>query len=343
MPVKEKFTMPEGMVQDEQTATSQYGKFVIEPLEKGFGHTLGNALRRALLSSMEGVAVTAVRIDGVLHEFATLSGVVEDVTEIILNMKRVHFLCDGDLPRTLELRATKAGPVTAAAIVEDGVTTVINKDQLICTLDREIPFRMEIEIDRGCGYRPSEDNKKSDHPAGTITVDSLFSPVERVRYIVSDCRVGQRTDYDSLELEVWTDARIVPQEAVQKSAQLLREYLGIFVGETAEEKIVVGKGGKKVQISAEEQEQLDRLLTPVGEIEFSVRAKNCLNNADIVVLGQLIEKTESEMLKYRNFGKKSLQEIKSKLQELGLSLGMAIKEEVRVAFHQKLESLLRKD
>lgn len=330
------FTQPDGLVMDEQTATDFYGRFTIEPLEKGFGHTLGNSLRRILLSSMEGVAATAIRIDGVQHEFATLSGVREDVAEIILNIKKVHFACNGaDLPQTLELKVSGSGVVTAGNIAEIAGITVINKDQVICELDKNIDFRMEIEIDGGRGYHPSEENKKSEHAVGTIVVDSLFSPIERVRYIVSDCRVGQHTDYDSLELEVWTDGRIAPLRAVQISAQILRDYLAVFCNDDIVSPLSF-QGHRGSQLSEEEQELLDHMLTSVGEIEFSVRAKNCLNTANINVIGQLVEKAEGEMLKYRNFGKKSLQEIKEKLQELGLSLGMPISENVRNAFHQKL-------
>lgn len=343
MPVKEKFTMPSGVETDEKSKTSCYGKFTIQPLEKGFGHTLGNSLRRVLLSSMEGVAPTAIRIDGVLHEFATLAGVKEDVAEIVLNLKKLRFSCQGELPRTLELRVAKEGAVTAAAIGRDATAEVINKDQLICTLDKDMPFRMEIEIDRGCGYVPSEENKKSDHPAGTIAIDALFSPVERVRYIVSDCRVGQRTDYDSLEMEIWTDGRIDPQEALQRSAELLSEHLAVFAGGDVAERGSLPRSSRKIQISSEEQKLVERLMKPVADIEFSVRAKNCLNNADIVVIGQLVEKSESEMLKYRNFGKKSLQEIKGKLQEMELSLGMPLPEEVRVAFQQRIKAELGKE
>lgn len=330
------FTQPEKLVIDEQTATEFYGRFTIEPLEKGFGHTLGNSMRRILLSSMEGVAATAIRIDGVQHEFATLSGVREDVAEIVLNVKKIHFACNGaDLPQTLELKVNGSGVVTAGDIAEVAGISVINKDQVICELDRKINFRMEIEIDSGRGYRPSEENKKSEHPVGTIAIDSLFSPIERVRYIVSDCRVGQHTDLDSLELEVWTDGRISPMRSVQMSAHILRDYLAVFCNDDIVSPLAFHTNHSS-SLSDEEQELLDHMLTPVSDIEFSVRAKNCLGTAEITLVGQLVEKAESEMLKYRNFGKKSLGEIKEKLQELGLSLGMPISENVRSAFHQKL-------
>ncbi|OGV61512.1 MAG: DNA-directed RNA polymerase subunit alpha [Lentisphaerae bacterium RIFOXYB12_FULL_65_16] len=332
MAAVENFTMPKGLVVDEATVTPTYARFVAEPLEKGFGHTLGNALRRVLLSSMEGVSVASVRVDGVPHEFTSIPDVVEDVTEIILNIKKLRLRCSGDLPRTLELYADKAGPVTAAALREDGVTEVLNTDLLVCTLDRDKPLRMELVIDQGRGFRPSEENKREDQPIGVIPVDSLFSPVDRVRYDVQACRVGQRTDYDRLEFEVWTDGRIDPQDAVNRAAILLREHLNIFVAAQEKQEPVI-------QVtSAEDQQLVDKLSTSVNSMELSVRAKNCLNTAQIRVIGDLVLKSESEMLKYRNFGKKSLQEIKLKLGELGLSLGMALKDDVQAVIRQKLES-----
>jgi len=330
--IHEEFAMPEELVAEEATATNRYAKFIVEPLENGFGHTLGNALRRVLLTSMEGVAVSSVRIDGVAHEFTTIPHVVEDVTEIILNVKKLHIQCVGDLPRTLELVANKAGLVTAADVKEDGVTTIVDQEQVICTLDKDASLRMEIEIDRGRGFRPAEENKREDQPIGVIPTDCLFSPVERVRYDVLSCRVGQRTDYDRLELEVWTDGRIEPKHAVQQSAILLREHLSLFIGADAHEP-------QQIHITnAEDKEILEKLFTRVNDLKFSVRAKNCLNNAQICVMGQLVEKSESEMLKYRNFGRKSLTEIKEKLHEMGLSLSMSLKDEVRTALHQRLEA-----
>jgi DNA-directed RNA polymerase subunit alpha len=332
MPGIESFAMPSAVQVDETTANEKYTKFIAEPWEKGFGRTIGNALRRVLLSSMEGVAVSSVRIDGVPHEFTTIPDVVEDVAEIILNLKQLRLKCDGDVPRTLELVADKAGVVTAAAIREDGVAQVLNPELQICTLDVDRKLRMEIEISRGRGYRPAEENKREDHPIGVIPVDSLFSPVERVRYDVRACRVGQRTDYDSLELEVWTDGRISPQDALKRSAMLLREDLGVFIESEEVESPVV-------QIStAEDRELLGKLCMNVNDLELSVRAKNCLSNAQVGIIGELVDKTESEMLKYRNFGKKSLDEIKAKLVEMGLNLGLTLKDEVRAALDEFLES-----
>ena len=337
MPNLDGFSMPTALEVDEATATPTYAKFLAEPWENGFGHTVGNALRRVLLSSMEGVAVSSLRIEGVAHEFTHIEGVVEDVTEIVLNIKKLHLSCEGDLPRTMELYADKAGSVTGAAVREDGVTTVLNPDIVICTLDHDRPLRMELEIDKGRGYRPAEENKRDDQPIGVIPVDCLFSPIERVSYDVQACRVGQRTDYDRLELEVWTDGRIDPQDALQQSAVLLREHLSVFVASEDVETPIA-------QVtSAEEQKLVDQLCMSVNDMELSVRAKNCLNTAQIRVLGGLVEKTESEMLKYRNFGKKSLQEIKVKLVEMCLGLGMTLKDEVRAAFRQRMEEQDKED
>ncbi len=339
MPGLEGFALPSALQMDSASATPRYAKFVAEPWENGFGNTIGNALRRVLLSSMDGVAIASVRIDGVAHEFSTIPGVVEDVTEIILNLKKLRLTCAGDLPRTIELYADKAGPVTGAAVREDGVTTVLNPDLLICTLDEDRPLRMELEICKGRGWRPAEENKREDHPIGVVPVDCLFSPIERVRYDVQACRVGQRTDYDRLELEIWTDGRISPQDALLRAAFLLREHLAVF-GSTQD----VSATQAPVHVaSAEEQELLDKLVLSVNVLELSVRAVNCLNMAQIRVLGELVEKTESEMLKYRNFGKKSLQEIKAKLAEHGFSLGMTLKDEIREAMKQKVASQQKED
>jgi DNA-directed RNA polymerase subunit alpha len=332
MPGPEGFALPNALQMDIATATARYAKFVAEPWENGFGHTIGNALRRVLLSSMDGVAVASVRIDGVAHEFSTIPGVVEDVTEVILNIKKLRLNCVGDLPRTIELYADKAGPVTATAVREDGVTTVLNPDLGICTLDEDRPLRMELEIRQGRGWRPAEENKREDHPIGVIPVDCLFSPVERVRYDVQACRVGQRIDYDRLELEIWTDGRVSPQEALTRAAFLLREHLAIF---GAAQEVVTPPPQVHVA-TAEEQALLGKLTLSVNVLELSVRAVNCLNTAQIRVLGELVEKNEGEMLKYRNFGKKSLQEIKAKLAEHGLALGMTLSDQVREAMKQKL-------
>lgn len=331
------FTMPERLTIEEATATTTYSKFIAQPLEKGFGHTLGNALRRILLSSLPGVAAAWVKIDGVPHEFTSMDGVIEDVTDIILNIKRILFLCSGELPRPrpLELHTTRSGDVTAGDITLDSVTTVLNPEQLICHVDKPRELRMEIGIAEGRGYRPADENKTEDQPIGIIPVDCLFSPVRRVAYSIHDCRVGNRTDFDLLEVEVWTDGRITPAEAVKQAARILQTHLGIFVG-------MDGKAEEDTSglISTPEDEALLRkLLRNVTEMELSVRAQNCLNNANIRTIGELIAKSESEMMKYRNFGQKSLIELKDKLAQLGLHLGMELKEEVRIAFERELAKL----
>ncbi|MDD4539042.1 MAG: DNA-directed RNA polymerase subunit alpha [Lentisphaeria bacterium] len=328
MPGIEGFELPNALVVDEATATPRYARFTAEPWENGFGHTMGNALRRVLLSSMEGVAVSSIRIDGVSHEFSSIPDVLEDVMLIILNIKRLKFSCDGSLPRTLELYADEAGEVTAANIREDGVTTVLNPEQVICTLDKNRPLRMELELERGRGYRAAEENKREDQPIGTIPVDCLFSPIERVRYDVQACRVGQHTDYDRLELEVWTDGRIDPRDAVVRSAMILREHLGVFV--KSEGAAMSGTVSTPVAgLTDDEKELVEKLCTNVNSLELSVRAVNCLNSAQISYLGELVEKSEGQMLKYRNFGRKSLQEIKLKLESRGLNLEMVLADNVR--------------
>ena len=322
---KKGFECPKEIKVVEETPT--YVRIKAEPWENGYGLTVGNAMRRVLLSSMEGVAVTSIKIDGVSHEFSSIPGVMEDVMEIVLNVKKLKFNCQGTLPMTLELKADEAGVVTAANIREDAFVEVVNKDQVICTLDRNMDFRMELVIDRGRGYRPSEENKSSDQVIGTIPVDSLFSPVERVRYDVQDCRVGQHTDYDSLEMEIWTDGRILPLEAVNKAAEILQSMFSVFLVPEA------GSNNEQLPPSAglndEEKELLEKLKLDVSTLELSVRAVNCLENQSIKFLGELVEKSENQMLKFKNFGRKSLSEIKEKLAEMGLSLEMNLSDNLK--------------
>lgn len=327
------FAMPESLVIDEATATPTYSKFIAEPWEKGFGNTLGNALRRVLLSSLEGVAVSSVRIDGVAHEFSTIPDVLEDVTEIILNVKKLRVSCEGDLPRTLELVADKAGIITAAAIQEDGVTTILNPDLPIFTLDKDRPIRIELEICKGRGYRLGDQNKRDDQPIGVIPIDSLFSPVERVAYDVLQCRVGNRTDYDRLELQVWTDGRLSPEDAVRTAATILQRHLTVFTI-SSQDQIP-----QEERLNEEELQLLNKLSCNVADMDLSVRAKNCLQNAEIDTVGTLVSKAESEMLKFRNFGKKSLDEIKEKLAMMGLALEMPVAENVAEALRQRQEKL----
>ncbi len=311
--------MPKRLQKEEATATDTYAKFIADPFETGYGHTIGNSLRRVLLSSLEGAAITSVKIDGAMHEFTTIDGVVEDVTDIVLNLKKIKFKAHTRDEQTLLLSVNKEGPVTAADIQLNQNVELVNPDQLICTLDRKKKFEMELTVKIGRGFCPGDENKKPGQPIGVIAIDSLFSPVTRVRYNVEAARVGNRTDYDRLILEIWTDGRITPDDALTQASAILAHHLDVFVG--------YDKNAVQFEEAADKQDEekmkLKKLLNmSVNEIELSVRAANCLNNANITTVGQLAMKTEQEMLKYRNFGKKSLNEIKEKLASLGLSLGM---------------------
>jgi DNA-directed RNA polymerase subunit alpha len=326
MPVRlGRFEMPKRLVKEETTATETYAKFIAEPFETGYGHTVGNSLRRVLLSSLEGAAITSVKIDGAMHEFTTIEGVVEDVTDLVLNLKKVLLRSHNREPQVLLLSVNKDGEVTAGDIQLNQNVELVNPKQRICTLDKKKKFEMELEVKVGRGFLPADENKKPDQAIGVIAIDSLFSPVTRVRYGVEAARVGQRTDYDRLLLEVWTDGRISPDDALTQASAILQHHLDVFVG--------YDKNAVEFEEVAEKQDdekaKLRKLLNmSVNEIELSVRAANCLNNANITTVGQLAMKTEQEMLKYRNFGKKSLNEIKEKLAALGLTLGMNIDPEL---------------
>jgi DNA-directed RNA polymerase subunit alpha len=311
--------MPKRIVKDDAEASTTYGKFIAEPFEAGYGRTIGNSLRRVLLSSLEGAAISSARIEGAMHEFGSLPGVVEDVTDIILNLKKVLFKMYSREPRKLRIKVEGPGEVTAKDIETDGTVEVLNPDQHICTLDRDGKIEAELEIRIGRGYCPAEWNKKEDQEIGLIPMDSLFSPVRRVSYSVDSTRVGRRTDYDRLVIEVWTDGRVTPDDALTMSAAILRHHLDVFV---SYDKDLIEFEESEKQIDAEREDLRKKLNMSVNEIELSVRAANCLNNANITTVGELAQKTEAEMLKYRNFGKKSLNEIKQKLSELGLTLGM---------------------
>ncbi len=318
-----KFELPNKLTKVEEGSTPTYGKFIAEPFEAGYGHTIGNSLRRVLLSSIEGAAISSVKIEGVNHEFQSIDGVVEDVTDIVLNLKKILIISTKREAINLSIKVSRAGTVTAADIQPDSNITIVNPDQLICTLDKSRTFEAEIEIKTGRGYCPGELNKKEEQSIGVIPIDSLFSPVRLVKYAVEATRVGQITDYDKLILEVWTDGRISPDDALKQSASILKHHLDVFdrVSDEAYE-----FESQQSEVS-EEQNKLRKLLNmSVNEIELSVRAANCLNNANITTVGELAMKTEQEMLKYRNFGKKSLNEIKDKLEALGLSLGMKFDE-----------------
>ena len=311
--------MPKRLTKDESTATETFARFIAEPFETGYGHTVGNSLRRVLLSSLEGAAITSIKVDGAMHEFAAIDGVVEDVTDIVLNLKKLKFKAHTRDPQTLLLSANKEGAVTGADIQLNQNVELVNPDQIICTLDKKKKFEMELEVKVGRGFCPGDENKKPGQAIGVVAIDSLFSPVVRVRYSVEAARVGQRTDYDRLLLELWTDGRISPDDALTQASAILQHHLDVFVGY---DKNAV-EFEETVDKQDDEKNKLKKQLNmSVNEIELSVRAANCLNNANITTVGQLAMKTESEMLKYRNFGKKSLNEIKDKLTALGLSLGM---------------------
>ena len=313
-----KFELPNKLTKVEEGSSPTYAKFIAEPFEAGYGHTVGNSLRRVLLSSIEGAAISSIKIEGVQHEFQSIEGVVEDVTDLVLNLKKILIISQKREPVRLTIKASREGPVTAADIQPDAAMQIVNPEQLICTLDKNRPFEAEIEIKTGRGYCPGENNKKEEQPIGVIPIDSLFSPVRLVRYTVENTRVGQITDYDKLILEIWTDGRITPDDALKQSASILKHHLDVF-DRVSEEHFEFESQQSTV---SEEENKLRKLLNmSVNEIELSVRAANCLNNANITTVGELSMKTEQEMLKYRNFGKKSLNEIKDKLLELGLSLG----------------------
>src|SRR5213593_2896950 len=327
MPVRlGRFEMPKRLTKEDATATDTYAKFVAEPFETGYGHTIGNSVRRVLLSSL----------DGAMHEFATIEGVVEDVTDIVLNLKKVLLKAHTRDPQSLLLSANKEGEVTAADIQLNQNVELVNPTQHICTLDKKRKFEMELEVKVGRGFLPGDENKKPNQAIGVIAIASLFSPVTRVRYAVENARVGQRTDYDRLILEIWTDGRITPDDALTQASAILQHHLDVFVG--YDKNAVEFEEAEAKQ--DDERAKLKKLLNmSVNEIELSVRAANCLNNANITTVGQLAMKTEAEMLKYRNFGKKSLNEIKEKLAALGLSLGMNIDPELLEAPKDETKAL----
>lgn len=318
-----KFELPNRLVKVEETATDTFATFQAEPFETGYGHTIGNSLRRVLLSSIEGASISSIKIDGVQHEFQSVDGIVEDVTDIVLNLKKILLVSESREPVTLLIDVNRGGVVTAADIQEDANFKVINPEQVICTIEKKQRFLAELEVRVGRGYCTGEENKQSEQPIGVIPIDSLFSPVRLVKYSVENTRVGQEMDYDKLILEVTTDGRITPDDALKQSASILKHHLDIF-DEISKDEIEFESESKEI---SEEQNRLRKLLNmSVNEIELSVRAANCLNNANITSVGELAMKSEQEMLKYRNFGKKSLNEIKDKLEQLGLSLGMKIDE-----------------
>ncbi|MCT4584158.1 MAG: DNA-directed RNA polymerase subunit alpha [Peptostreptococcaceae bacterium] len=292
----------------------RYGKFVLEPLERGYGITLGNALRRVLLSSLPGVAVKSIRIDGVLHEFSTVPGVKEDVTQIMLTLKELSATIDGEGDRTVRIEAQGDQIVTAGDIICPPDVEIINKDLKIATLDKGAKFNMEMVISKGRGYVPSEENKSDDMPIGVIPMDSIYTPVEKVNYKVENTRVGQRTDFDKLVIEVWTNGSINPQEGISLGSKILTEHLNLFIDLTEHVSSV------EIMVEKEEDKKEKVLEMTIEELDLSVRSYNCLKRAGINTVEELTEKNEEEMMKVRNLGKKSLEEVEQKIAELGLNL-----------------------
>lgn len=303
------------------TSKPAYGKFVCEPLERGFGITIGNAMRRVILSSLHGAAITSVKFDGVMHEFSAIPGVLEDVSEVILNLKQVRMKVADTEPRVLRIEAGGEKNLTAADILSaDGKVEILNPNQHIATLGADAKLQMEMVVKVGKGYSLAEHNKDEDAPIGTIPIDAVFSPIKRVNYLVGQARVGQRTDYDKLTLEVWTDGSILPEDCVAYAAKIIKEQMSIFIN--FDEGIEMKKGGR--QEGEDSPDWNENLYRSVEELELSVRSANCLKNADIHKIWQLVSKTEPEMLKTKNFGRKSLNEIKEVLAEMDLSLGMKL-------------------
>jgi DNA-directed RNA polymerase subunit alpha len=302
------------------TADSRYGKFIAEPLERGFGMTIGTAIRRILLSSLQGAAITSIRLDGVSHEFSSIPGVVEDVTELTLNLKEVVLRLEDKEEATLRVEAQGPCQVTAGMLQGDGVVDILNPELVLATLGEGATLNMEVTVKVGRGYVPADKNKVEGVPVGTIFIDSIFSPIRRVNLAVTNARVGQRTDYDKLVMEIWSDGSIDPRAAIAQAAHSLVDQLGIFVGED----LIVEREEPKVEEPAKRWN--DNLFRRIDELELSVRSANCLENADIKYIGELVQRSEAEMLRTKNFGRKSLNEIKEILSEMGLSLGLKLED-----------------
>ncbi len=329
--------LPSQVIKDEAVGTPTYGRFIIEPFERGFGTTVGNSLRRVLLSSLEGAAVTHVKIHGADHEFASLNGVLEDVTDIILNIKRIVVRLAGDGPRTIRIKTGKRGEIKAGMLEGDPAVEVVNKDLLLATLTDDVKFEMELTVGSGRGYVTAEENVEGEREIGVIPVDSIFTPVTRVRYRTEDTRVGQRVNYDRLVLEIWTNGTIQPEDALVEAAKILRKHLNPFI----QYNDVGAHMAERFAPPPPPERQIDdalheKLTQSIAELDLSVRASNCLESARINTVGELVNLTESDLLKVRSFGKTSLREVKRKLQDLGLTLGMDIPE-FKKAIHPSAE------
>lgn len=320
--------LPTRVEQDVEVSNSGYGRFYVEPFERGFGTTIGNSLRRVLLSSLQGSAVTSIKIAGVDHEFTSIPGVMEDVTEIVLNVKRLIIRNNSDLAKTMKLSVKKIGEVTAADIAADPAIEIVNKDLVLATLTQDRSFEMEMVVENGRGYSPALERlaqiDRFDQEAGRIVVDAIFSPVIRVRYKTEDTRVGQRTNYDKLILEIWTNGTVSPEMALVEAAKILRKHINPFVQyfSIGEKTIEAAPIAEEVPQPKTNDELLSKLAKPLAELELSVRASNCLESVRVETIGQLVKMTEADLLKIRSFGKTSLREVKRKLADMGLSLGM---------------------
>jgi DNA-directed RNA polymerase subunit alpha len=311
---------PKRLEVEKETLTPLYGKFTAEPFERGFGITIGNSLRRILLSSLQGAAITSVKVDGVLHEFSAIPGAKEDITEIILNLKEVRLKLHTEGPKTIRVKAEGPKVLKAGDIITGDAVEILNPDHYIATLSRDGKLSMEMVVKVGRGYVPAERNKEESQPIGTVPMDSIFSPIKKVNYTITNARVGQITDYDKLTMEVWTDGSLNPEEAVAHAAKILKDQLSIFITFEEEEEA-------EMSYSEDEEEKEafnENLLRSVDELELSVRSANCLKHANIKLIGDLVQKTEAEILATKNFGRKSLNEIKEILSEMGLSLGMKL-------------------
>jgi DNA-directed RNA polymerase subunit alpha len=319
--------LPTRVVQDRTISTDKYGRFSIEPFERGFGTTIGNSLRRVLLSSLEGSAVTSIKIAGVNHEFSSISGVMEDVTDVVLNVKSLIVRLKGQGPKTMTVSANKAGVVTVADIVADPAIEVMNKDLVLATLTEDVKFQMEMVVENGRGYVPASerlaDADRFDQEIGRIILDAVYSPVTRVRYATEDTRVGQRTNYDKLILEIWTNGTITPEMALVEAAKILRKHVNPFVQYfELGEKTVPAEIAEKPSQEELDKELIRKLNMSIQELDLSVRATNCLESVKALIVGQLVKMTDADLLNIRSFGKTSLREIKRKLTDIGLSLGM---------------------
>jgi len=329
------FQMPRSVQIDEESLTTTYGEFQFQPLERGFGTTIGNALRRVLLSSIEGASIKAIRIDGVQHEFSVVDGVVEDVTEIVLNLKEVCLRVHSDDEKLLHVKIDGPGELKAKDLMVDADVEIMNPDLHIATLDKDGKLDVELTVGKGRGYVLAEENKHPDHPMGTITLDSAFSPVQKVHYEVDNSRVGQQTDYDKLTLEVWTNGVVRPEDAVAHAASILKEHLELFINFDEEP-----DDEPEEKVSEEDQRIASLLQMQVEELELSVRSANCLKAANILMLKDLVMRPESEMLKFRNFGRKSLNELNAILDGLGLQFGMDVGKYSEIAVPQERMTVL---